>query len=229
MNYFLFIKDGKTYDSRNYEIGCGGFPPIVIPTKRLTVETIPGRDGTLTSTDDCYDSYTKTIECYMQDDVYADLSWLNGSGKLILSNELEREYDVTLKNNIELTQIASYWRNFLLNFEVQPFKKGRNTLTKTFSDKIFNLTTHGNARTLPIITITGSGDIDIIINSRTFKVKNLSSPMIIDCELQVVIENDENALYKTNGDFPKLDPGLNEVQLIGNLSNIKFEYQETYL
>lgn len=229
MNYFLFIKNGIIYDSRDYGIGCGGFPDIVIPRKRITIESLPGRNGSLTSTDDCYDSYTKSLECYMEDDVYKDLSWLSGSGKLVLSNELNREYDVTLKNNIELTQIATYWRNFILKFEVQPFKKARDKHTLIYKDKEFLFRIGGNARTLPIIYVTGTGDIDLIINEKTFKIKNLKTTIMIDSELQVAMEDNENALFKTNGDFPELKPGLNKIHIIGNLLNIKIKYQETYL
>ena len=91
MDYFLFIKDGTTYDSRKYGIVCGDFPPITIPQKRLTIDTIPGRNGSLISTDDCYDSYTKTLECAIEDKPNIDLSWLRGRGTLILSNELDKE------------------------------------------------------------------------------------------------------------------------------------------
>lgn len=229
MNYFLFIKNGVVYDSRDYGIGCGGFPDIVIPRKRITVESLPGRNGSLTSTDNCYNSYTKNLECYMEDNVYKDLSWLSGSGKLVLSNELAREYDVTLKNNIELTQIATYWRNFILNFEVQPFKKGRDKCSLIYEEKEFSFSIDGNANALPLIYVTGTGDIDLTINDKTFKIKDLNSTIIIDSELQVAMESNENALFKTNGDFPELRPGLNNFHIIGNLSNIRIDYQETYL
>ena len=76
MNYFLFKKDDITYDSREYGIVCGDFPPITIPQKRLTIDTIPGRNGSLISTDDCYDSYTKILECAIKDNSNFDLSWL---------------------------------------------------------------------------------------------------------------------------------------------------------
>lgn len=229
MNYFLFIKNGITYDSRDYGIGCGGFPDIVIPRKRITVESLPGRSGSLTTTDDCYDSYTKNLECYMEDNVYKDLSWLSGSGKLVLSNELEREYDVTLKNNIELTQIASYWRNFILKFEVQPFKKSRNKHSLIYEDKDFSFNIDGNTRALPKIYVTGTGNIDLTINDKTFKIKDLETTIMIDSELQVVLEGVENALFKTNGEFPELKPGLNNFHIVGNLSSIKIDYQGTYL
>jgi len=229
MNYFIFIKDGVEHDSRDYGIGCGGFPDIVIPQKRITIESLPGRSGSLITTDNCYDSYTKELECYIEDDVKIDLTWLSGKGKLVLSNELDREYDVILKNNIDLTQIATYWRNFILRFEVQPFKKSRKEFVKSYEDKEFNFNIGGNADTLPLILITGTGNIDLIVNGQTFKIKELNNTMLIDSELQVVIEGVENALYKTNGDFPKLKPGNNEVQIIGNLTNIEFKFKETYL
>ena len=82
---------------------------------------------------------------------------------------------------------------------------------------------------MPIIYVTGTGNIDLIINGRTFKIKDLKNTMMIDSELQVVLEDDENSLYKTNGDFPILDAGLNKIQIIGDILNIKIKYQETYL
>ena len=229
MNYFIFIKDGIMYDSRDYGIGCGGFPPIVIPKKRITVESLSGRSGSLTTTDDCYDSYTKSVECYMEDDVYKDLSWLSGSGQLVLSNELDREYDVTLRNNIELEQIATYWRNFILKFEVQPFKRSRDKHTIIQKDKDFNFRIGGNANSLPLLYITGSGNINITINDSTFQIKDLKSTIFINSVLQIALEDEQNALYKTNGDFPILKPGINKVHIIGDLVNIKIKYQETYL
>ena len=165
----------------------------------------------------------------MEDDVYKDLSWLSGSGKLILSNELEREYDVTLKNNIELTQIATYWRNFILKFEVQPFKKSRDKHTLIYKEKSFSFRIGGNARALPIIYVTGSGDIDLTINGKTFKIKSLNTTIMLDSELQVAMEDQQNALPRTNGDFPELNPGLNTFQITGELVSIKIKYQETYL
>ncbi len=229
MNYFIFKKNGNIYDSRDYGIGCGGFPPIVIPQKRCTFETIPGRDGTLTSTDDCYDSYPKTIECYMEDDVYKDLSWLSGRGKLVLSNELEREYDVTIKNNIELEQIATYWRNFLINFEVQPYKKSPIQKDLLFNTKIFDFEIGGDARCKPLISVKGSGEIIITINGSSFKIKNLENTILIDSELEVVQKNSQNASSDTTGEFPILYPGNNNVVIVGNLEKIEFIFQETYL
>ncbi len=229
MNYFIFIKDGIMYDSRDYGIGCGGFPPIVIPKKRITVESLSGRNGSLTTTDECYDSYTKNVECYTEDDVYKDLSWLSGSGKLILSNELDREYDVTLRNNIELEQIATYWRNFILKFEVQPFKRGRDKHTIIQKDKDFIFRIGGNANALPLIYVTGTGNINITINDSTFQIKDLKSTIFIDSVLQIALEDEQNALYKTNGEFPFLKPGINKVHITGDLVNIKIKYQDTYL
>lgn len=229
MNYFIFIKDDIEYDSRDFGIGCGGFPDIVIPQKRITIESLPGRNGSLTSTDDCYDSYSKNIECYMKDDVYKDLSWLSGRGKLILSNELEREYDVVLKNNIELTQIANYWRNFILKFEVQPFKKSRLKTSLTYTEKTFSFEVGGNVYAFPTIYVTGEGNINITINGDTFMIKDLKSTIMIDSELEIAIENKLNALPKTNGEFPKLKPGLNNFIIVGNISKIKIEYKDTYL
>ena len=229
MNYFLFIKEGITYDSRDYGIGCGGFPPIVIPKKRITVESLSGRNGSLTTTDNCYDSYSKNLECYMEDDVYKDLSWLGGRGKLVLSNELNREYDVILKNNIELEQIATYWRNFILKFEVQPFKKDREKHIITKEENDFSFEIKGNANALPLINITGAGNIDISVNGNTFQLKDLKSTITINSELQIALENNLNVLYKMNGNFPELKPGINKFHITGNLQQIEITYQDTYL
>lgn len=227
-NWFIFKRNGTLYDSRDYGIVVGEFPPIVIPSKRITIESVPGRDGSLTYTDDCYDSYTKTIECAIEDNENIDLSWLTGRGKLILSNEPTKEYDVILKNNIELSQIAIYYRNFDLKFEVQPFKKSVITNTLIFSDKEFEFRIGGNAPSRPIIYLTGTGTISLTINGNTFKVKNLKSTIMIDSELFIAEENELNAMDRTIGDFPILQPGLNNFIIEGDLLKIKIKYQETF-
>lgn len=231
MNYFIFIKDGVEYDSRDYGIGCGGFPEIVKPIKRVTKETLDGRSGSLIVSDNCYDSYQKNIECYMRDDVYKDLSWLDGSGQMILSNELNRVYDVTITNNIELSQIANYWRNFFIRLEVQPFKKGRENHSIIKTEKNFSFNVGGNAVALPKISISGVGTINLLINENAFIINDLESekPITIDSELEIVQTNKMNTLNKTNGDFPKLLPGENIVEIIGDLSEISINYKDTYL
>lgn len=228
-NYFIFKKGNIAYDSRDYDIVCGSFPAIVIPNKRLTFEEISGRDGSLIYSDDCYSSYTKTIECAIDFNTDIDLTWLSGRGKLILSNEPQKEYDVILKNNIELTQIANYYQNFLLKFEVQPFKKSVTVYDLNYDENEFEFEIGGNARSLPIINLTGTGDIDLTVNDQTFKIKDLQSTIMIDSELEIAIENGENALPKTIGNFPRLKAGINNFIIIGELSEINIKYQETYL
>lgn len=228
-NYFIFIKDGIEYDSRDYDIVVGDLPPIVVPNKRITFEEIPGRDGSLMYSDECYSSYSKTIECAIEFSENTDLTWLIGRGKLILSNEPNREYDVILKNNIELTQIAIYYQNFLLKFEVQPFKKNIEEHILTFTENTFNFNISGNARSLPTIKISGEGDLTLTVNSSSFLIKELESELMIDSELEVVVENGQNSSSKTNGIFPRLKPGLNTFSIVGDMTSIEITYKDTYL
>ncbi len=90
----------------------------------------------------------------------------------------------------------------------------------------------------PTIVLTGTGSSITIKNNTTnesFIYSNLSNETVkIDCENQLVFRDTQSKSNKRmnfNGDYMKLNDGLNDITVTGNWSslNVEFIYNERYL
>lgn len=222
--YFIF----NNIDSRNMGIGIGCLPPVVIPKKRNTSIVIEGRNGSLNETDNCYDSYLWNIECYMNDGKLENLAtWLQGTGTLILSDRPDKIFYVKITNQIDLEQIATYWRNFTINFEVQPFNESVTEYEQTITQN-GTFEVGGTVESQPIIEIVGTGDLSITLNNNTFHLYSIDGTVVIDSKLKMTIE-DSTTVVKTNGHYPILKVGENTINIIGTYTSFKIKYRRVNL
>jgi len=81
----------------------------------------------------------------------------------------------------------------------------------------------------PTIEITGTGNISITINSKSFNLKEIDGKYILDCKQKIITHNDLNASNKMQYDFPYLIPGNNSISYVGNVTEFKVAYRKAYL
>ncbi|MDD4794985.1 MAG: phage tail family protein [Bacilli bacterium] len=228
-NYF-YIND---VDSRTVGVKCGTFPPIIFPKKRIETIIIEGRDGTLHQTDNCYDSYVWSIECYSEDiDIEKIELFLRNAKTLRLSSNPEKVYDITIKNQIDLNIIAEYWRNFIITFEIQPIVKSLTEQIVDIEETSIEIVVGGTFETKPTIELTGSGDFTISINSNNIIIGNLNEEtIVIDTDLRLAVIDNVNAMNKINANFNniKLKVGINTIAIVGEYENFKIKYKRCYL
>lgn len=228
-NYF-YIND---VDSRTVGVKCGAFPPIVIPKKRTNSIVIDGRHGNLTETDNCYESYIWTLECYSEDKNIEQIEmFLRNAKTLRLSNNPDKVYSVRIKNQIDLSIIAEHWRNFPIVFEVQPIVKSYAIYEEIISDSEHIFEVGGTYETKPIIELTGTGDFIVTINNQNIIVNGLDNEkIIIDTDLKIAMIDNNNASSKINVNYDniKLNVGINVVNVTGELENLKIKYRRCYL
>jgi phage-related protein len=227
MENYIILND---IDGRTIGVKCGQFPAIVIPKKRMTSIVIEGRDGSLTETDNCYDSYLWAFECYMDDDNLEQVAtWLH-SGSVVKtlrrSDNLEKVYYVKVTNQIDLDQIV-LWRNFTIIFEVQPFNESYTEYEEVITQD-GEFTIGGTMSAYPTFEIIGTGDIAITINNKTFSVIGIDGTVVADGKLKVAIQ-DETANIKTSGNYPLLNAGTNNISILGNYTSFKIKYRRTNL
>lgn len=105
-------------------------PPIPMPQRRVTYETIPGRDnGTLTEDEKTYDDVTISVDfSVISDNVPLIASkikaWLSGGqGKLILSNDPDYYYIAQCVNKFDIAQSIILLGEFTVVFDCKPLKK----------------------------------------------------------------------------------------------------------
>lgn len=223
--YFIF----KGINSRKMHIQISSLPEIVKPKRRTTSITILGRNGSEIEDSGTYEGYSLSIGCGVENITQAELErlweWLDGSGDLILSTEPSRVYKARIDDSISLSDMYWVFQNFLVQFDVEPFKysvnKKNDFVTLTKSGTLHN---KGTYYAEPIIKVYGSGTVTVTINGKSYSCKNVSEYVTIDSTIEMVYKNSIN---KNNDylirDFPKLKKGENTISFSGGTTKLEIE------
>lgn len=231
-----FIWNGT--DSRTKNIGLKTLPARIKPKARTEIIQIAGRNGYFTQSDGTYDSMSLSAECWLKKggDVYDVINWLKGSGTLIFSDDLNKQYDAVIINAIPLERVLKLWRTFMVQFEVQPIMRGTTLKTFTITSPTLTAspTVAGNFDTAPIITLTGTGNFTITMNGASIILTGVSGSIKIDNDLMNATESNGtvNANAKMQGNFLNLKAGANTVSIAvnsGSFTTLKFDYYEKWL
>lgn len=223
--YFIF----KGINSKKMRLQISTLPEIIKPKRRITSIVIAGRNGDLIEDSGTYEGYTLNIACGIEHITQTELEklweWLDGAGDLILSTEPTRVYKARVDNNINLSDMYWVFQNFLLQFDVEPFKysvnKSNDFVTLTKSGTLHN---KGTYYAEPILKVYGSGTVSIQINGVSYSCKNVTDYVTIDSTLQMVYKNNtnKNTDYIAN-DFPKFKKGENNITFLSNVTKIEIE------
>ncbi|AOR24298.1 phage tail protein [Clostridium taeniosporum] len=193
-------------------------PPISSPEETLNKLDIPGGVPILQNWG--HGLLEKPCTCHYEgNNLDKLLQWLRGSGKVIFGNLKDRYYKSYIGNKIPLEQIL---RNKLYKFPViftcKPFGyllDGGIPITITKQTKLNNVKC--TYKSLPTITIKGTGSATFIINNRSFKVTNINGEITINSEKESV-SNDRGEYME--GEFPYLDPGENNISWTGSVTEV---------
>lgn len=143
-------------------------PSIRKPLQRTAIEEIDGRDGDIVTTLG-YQAYDKSFNIALTKDYDVDevISYFNTSGKVIFSNEPDKYYNFQLLDVIDFEKLIRF-KTATVNMHVQPFKYSVIEYTKTFkftgNSGTLNITNSGNIYSKPVITIKGTGVINLSLN-----------------------------------------------------------------
>ena len=187
-------------------------PKITKPKMRVTVEEIDGRAGDIV-TELGYSAYDKafSIGLYGQYNVDDIIRYLNTSGKITFSNEPEKYYNFALYNQIDFEKLLRY-KTAQVTVHCQPFKYSLSETEKTFSFSgstgELQIRNNGDIYSKPMLTITGSGSVNISINDSQVLALALGTNETI------IIDSFEMNAYGLDGTF------LNR-QVIGDYDNVK--------
>lgn len=205
-------------------------PSIIRPSERVTFTNVPGRNGALTTLegDDVYDDFILPISCTISDisrlpDICA---WLKGAGTLKLAARLGGFYYARLANQIELTKVLRNHKNrvFTLNFRCKPFWYFDPEADKQIQPSAgstsgyVTMTNPGNVASEPIITVTGSGEITLIVGMSIVELSDITDSITIDSTLQEAYSGYTSMNNCMSGDFPLLPPGSSTISWTGNVS-----------
>lgn len=210
-------------------------PPITKPKMRVDKIEIDGRDGDIIEKVG-YESYTKNVEIGLTRnfDINEIIKYFTGDGELVLSDEPDKVYIASIFDDVDYEKLLQI-RKATIKFHVQPFKylkdESKVSLNVTTQTSI-EVENKGLEISKPIITLEGSGTIEIAVNG-----ENIFRYIFPSGETKVTIDSlKEEAyfegVYKNRnmlGEFPKLEVGNNTISWTGTLTKIEIEPKSRWL
>ena len=213
-------------DCRTKGIHVTDQPPITIPLERSTQTNVPGRPGSLTQLegDDVYDDMILTAPCFISDpaQIPAIAAWLKGSGTVTFANRTGGYYKARIANQIPFEKIlrGNPHCTFAVNFRCYPFFYAENVSDITITTSGTTITNPGSVYSEPIITVTGSGDITLMVGTTIVELTDVSGSIVINSVLQEAYKGTTLMNDHMSGDFPALKPGLNGISWTGTVTQV---------
>lgn len=214
-------------------------PPITKPKQRTTVEEIDGRDGDIV-TKLGYSAYDKEIEIGLYGDFDIDdvITYFNSNGTVTFSNEPDKYYNYQIIDQIDYEKLIRF-KTAKVKMHVQPFKysavEGTRTFTITNEEEI-TINNSGNYVSKPVVTINGTGTINLEVNGYEVLVINLG-----DSANTVTIDTANMEAYNQNtgqlmnrdvtGDYDNLylNAGKNIISWTGTITQIQITNYSRWL
>ena len=188
-------------------------PPRVLPAERVEQITIPGRPGALLRTEGeaVYNPYVLTIHAANRrsGNLQAILSWLRGSGQLVLSTEPDRVYEARILAEGQLDRVfTGVWQGDL-QFLVQPLRgqyPPEPPMSVTPSETVTGLDLYnpGDAPARPLYTLTGTGDVILSLDEApAFEVvfPETAAEVTVDTDAGLALLAGENYANHVSGSY----------------------------
>ncbi|WP_026673612.1 distal tail protein Dit [Alkalihalobacterium bogoriense] len=205
-------------------------PTISSPKRRVTYIDIPGKNSSIRYDERTYEDITILVECglNLRGNLIEKLdeikSWLfnTGESNLVFSFQPDKKYIAQVVNAIDFTQVFKYTSKFPILFKCRPFKyavQNEEIVIETNGTTVHN---PGSIESLPVIELTGSGDIELDINAGVIHLKEVQNKIILNSELEDCYDEEYNNLNsKMLGRFPLFNIGANSIHWTGNVLKLE--------
>ncbi len=226
--YFIF----NDVNSKDRGVIVNNLPPISKPERSFEEINVPGRNGNLYIDNKCYNSFQYEITCTLMPgcNIRTIVQWLNGLGKLTICTELDKFYNVVIKNQIDFEQVYRVCNEFTIIFDVNPIAYSVREKELTLTNNTQFIIKESTYEIKPYLKISGSGNITLTINNKSVVLKSIQEYIELDCELEEAFKENENCNSKVECDeFPILIPGQNSISWIGTVSSIQIRYREAFI
>jgi predicted phage tail component-like protein len=214
-------------------------PPITKPKQRTQTEEIDGRDGDIVTTLG-YGAYDKTIDIglYGDFDIEDIMTYFNSSGTVTFSNEEDKYYNYQIVDQIDFDRLIRF-RTAKVKMHVQPFKYSSVEGTRTYnitSEEEITINNSGNYVSKPVISITGSGTINLSVNGYEVLVIELgedATTITIDtANMEAYNQNTSELMNRSvTGDYDNLylNAGSNTISWTGTITQIQITNYSRWL
>ena len=201
-------------------------PALIRPLERVARTVVPGRPGTLVTTqgEDVYDDILLEMECYLPDTsrISEINAWLKGGGDLELSGRPGGHYRARVNNQISFEKMlrVNPHVSFGVIFRCFPFWYKDNVPDITVTASGTMVTNSGTVYAEPILTVHGTGNISLMVGTTLVELENIQGNITLDCELKEAYSGGTLMNSRMTGDFPRLQPGANAVSWSGAVTKV---------
>ena len=149
-------------------------------------------------------------------------AWLKGSGTVTFANRTGGYYKARIANQIPFEKVlrGNPHCSFAVNFRCYPFWYQDNIADVTITTSGSTITNPGSVYSEPIITVTGSGDITLMIGTTIVELTDVSQSIVINSALKEAYKGNTLMNDHMSGDFPVLKPGLNAISWTGTVTQV---------
>lgn len=216
----VWFKDKSTHD----------FPLITEDIGRrqraeeeVDVIDIPHRNGPLIVHTGFYKGYERAMTFTLTDYDYLRevTAWLKGRGKLRTDLDPFGYFRASVHSEISTQRSSPTLNTVSFSFSVEPFfylDEGDEMLTLTEPADLKNIGSHYSD---PLITVYGSGDIMLNVNSGFVLLTDIVDEVTMDSELKVCYRDTQNMGRHMTGKYLTLREGMNSVSWEGNVNRVE--------
>lgn len=229
MKYFTY----NGISSLDKQINIKKTPSFTKPTLKGEKVSIPGRHGSIFFSEDSYEDVLMPIECFVKADNLAEASrdikgWLSGEGSLSFSDDPEVFYKAKIVNQFDIAYLIRNYGEFVVLMDLEPFsyKLGVQDLMLIEGGTIYNT---GTVESQPVITIYGSGNITLNINTKAISLSGISGSITIDSVIQDAYSGSVSLNNQMSGAFPVFKVGANTISWTGSVSYVVIKPNWRYL
>ena len=200
-------------------------PSISKPKIRTQTEEIDGRDGDIV-TKLGYSAYDKEIEIGLYGNYDTDevIEYFNSEGTIVFSNEADKYYNYQILEQIDFKKLIRF-KTAKVRLHVQPFKYSLVETAINISGET-TVTNEGNIYARPTLNISGSGNVEVILNGQEIFAIDLgedATNITIDTTKMEAYNPDTTTLMnrQVTGDYNlfKIGTGNNTVSITGNVTS----------
>lgn len=204
-------------------------PSLPSSKRRVSYIDIPGRDSNLRYDEGTYEDITIAVECSIKGNNIAEKlddikAWLFGAGEsnLIFSFQDDKRYRAQVVNIIDFRQVFKYTSQFPIVFNCRPFKYAVQNNIFTITQSGASIINPGTLRSEPVISVYGSGKINLKINEATIDLNDIAGKIILNSVIQDAYNDaGDNLNSKINGEFIYLGLGSSKFEWTGTVSKIE--------
>lgn len=213
----------------DYGIYVTELPPLTIPEERVTFTNVPGRSGSLTTLegDYVYEDMVLTATCVISDPskITEIAGWLRGSGTVTFANRDGGFYYARVTNQIPFEKIlrGNPHRSFVVNFRCKPFFYLEDVQSIILTTSGSFITNPEEVPSEPIITVTGSGEITLMVGMSIVELSDMTGSITLDSELQEAYNGTTSMNNRMSGEFPLILPGRNAVSWTGSVTRVEIQ------